>query len=132
MTLTSNPLGAPALTQGESTPRAAERFVIRGGVPVGGTVQVGGAKNAALPIMAACLLTRERCLIRNVPDIQDIRNMARVLESIGARVAFLEEGSVSIEAAEIDTTPPPDDLMRRMRASFLVVGPRPLIQAAAP
>jgi len=123
MTLTGNPLRAPSLPRGESASRTAERYVIQGGEPLSGTVQVGGAKNAALPIMAACLLTRERCVIHNVPDIQDIRNMARVLESIGARVDFLGNGSISIEAAEIATSSPPGDLMRRMRASFLVMGP---------
>ena len=66
--------------------------MIEGGHPATGTVQVGGAKNAALPIMAACLLTGDRCVIHNVPDIEDIRNMALVLESVGARVEFLGRG----------------------------------------
>ena len=82
-----------------------------------------GAKNAALPIMAACLLTRDRCTIHNVPDIEDIRSMARVLESIGARVEFLGNGSLAIEARDLVSGSPPADLMRRMRASFLVMGP---------
>jgi UDP-N-acetylglucosamine 1-carboxyvinyltransferase len=86
-------------------------------------VQVDGAKNAALPIMAACLLTRDRCTIHNVPDIEDIRSMARVLESIGARVEFLGNGSLAIEARDLVSGSPPADLMRRMRASFLVMGP---------
>jgi UDP-N-acetylglucosamine 1-carboxyvinyltransferase len=100
-----------------------ERFVIEGGYPAAGTVRVGGAKNAALPIMAACLLTRDRCVIHNIPDIEDIRNMARVLEAVGAHVQFLGNGIISIQASELSSCCPPDALMRKMRASFLVTGP---------
>jgi UDP-N-acetylglucosamine 1-carboxyvinyltransferase len=100
-----------------------ERFVIEGSYPAAGSVRIGGAKNAALPIMAACLLTRDRCVIHNVPDIEDIRNMARVLQAVGARVEFLAGGSISIQASEVSSCCPPDDLMRKMRASFLVTGP---------
>ncbi|MGE5619388.1 MAG: UDP-N-acetylglucosamine 1-carboxyvinyltransferase [Sphingomonadaceae bacterium] len=123
MTLTGGPLPGPALQPGGDGLRASERLIVEGGVPLRGTVRVDGAKNAALPIMAACLLTRERCTIHNVPDIEDIRSMARVLESIGARVDFLGSGSIAIEAGDLASTAPPYDLMRRMRASFLVVGP---------
>lgn len=123
MTLTGDPLVGPVPGPGGNGLPATERFIIEGGLPVRGTVQVDGAKNAALPIMAACLLTRERCVVRNVPDIEDIRSMARVLESIGARVEFLGNGSLAIEAAELQSSSPPSDLMRRMRASFLVMGP---------
>ncbi|MHB0870790.1 MAG: UDP-N-acetylglucosamine 1-carboxyvinyltransferase [Chloroflexota bacterium] len=123
MTLTGDPLPGSTLNPEGNGLQANERFIIEGGVPLSGTVQVDGAKNAALPIMAACLLTGERCTIRNVPDIEDIRSMARVLESIGARVDFPGNGSLAIEAADITSTAPPTDLMRRMRASFLVMGP---------
>lgn len=122
MTPTGHPASRPALAQGGS-PRNGERFVIQGGLPLAGTVRVGGAKNAVLPIMAATLLTREQCIIHNVPDIEDIRSMARVLESVGARVDFLEGGALAIEAGELTSSAPPPDLMTRMRASFLVVGP---------
>ncbi len=123
MTLAGDPLVGPIPDPRGNSVSTTERLIIEGGLPVSGTVQVDGAKNAALPIMAACLLTRERCVIQNIPDIEDIRSMARVLESIGARVDFLGNGSLAIEAAEIKSSAPPSDLMRRMRASFLVMGP---------
>lgn len=122
MTLVS-PLGDSAVSQTNGVSRSAERFVIHGKIPLHGTVQVGGAKNAALPVMAACLLTRDRCLVHNVPDIEDIRNMARVLESMGACVQYLGKSSISIEAREVFSCCPPDGIMRKMRASFLVMGP---------
>ncbi len=123
MTLTGKPLITPTLNLGGNSPPETERFLIEGGLPLAGTVQVDGAKNAALPIMAASLLTEDRCVIQNVPNIEDIRTMARVLESIGARVAFQGENSLEIETASITSTAPPPDMMRRMRASFLVMGP---------
>lgn len=123
MTPAARPVGGPTVGQDAVGARTSDRFVIEGGVPLRGTVQVGGAKNAALPIMAACLLTRERCIIHNVPDIEDIKCMARVLESIGARVDFLGGGAVAIEAAGLSSCAPPAEMMRRMRASFLVMGP---------
>src|SRR5450756_1356258 len=69
MTLVS-PLGKPAISHGNSDPLSTERFVIQGKLPLHGSVQVCGAKNAALPVMAACLLTQDRCTIHNVPDIR--------------------------------------------------------------
>ncbi len=123
MTLAGDPLVGPIRSRGSNELQGGERFIIEGGVPVSGTVQVDGAKNAALPVMAACLLTKERCVVQNIPNIQDIRSMARVLESIGARVEFLGNGALAIEAPEIESGSPPSDLMRRMRASFLVMGP---------
>lgn len=122
MTLVS-PLGDPKVSGSSAGGRNAERFVIQGRTPLHGTVRVCGAKNAALPVMAACLLTADSCTIHNVPNIEDIRNMARVLETLGARVRFLGGGSISIQAAEIFSCCPPDGIMRKMRASFLVMGP---------
>jgi len=122
MTLVS-PLGKPAISHGNSDPLSTERFVIQGKLPLHGSVQVCGAKNAALPVMAACLLTQDRCTIHNVPDIEDIGSMARVLESVGARVVFLGNGAIAIQASDVFPCCPPDAVMRRMRASFLVVGP---------
>ncbi|HAH99011.1 MAG TPA: UDP-N-acetylglucosamine 1-carboxyvinyltransferase, partial [Verrucomicrobiales bacterium] len=59
-------------------------LVIKGGVPLKGEVRISGAKNAALPLMAATLLTREECVLRNLPNLSDVRFMARILESLGA------------------------------------------------
>ncbi len=125
MTLVS-PLGEPSVSKTDGTNgagRSKERFAIEGGSPLHGIVKVGGAKNAALPVMAACLLTQDRCTIHNVPHIEDIRNMVRVLESIGAHVRYLGNDAISIEATDVYSCCPPDAIMRKMRASFLVMGP---------
>ena len=62
------------------------RWLIEGGVPLRGEVTIGGAKNAALPILAATLLTKEECILTNVPDLSDIRSMVSLLRSLGAEV----------------------------------------------
>jgi UDP-N-acetylglucosamine 1-carboxyvinyltransferase len=99
------------------------RLVIEGGHPLRGEIDIGGAKNAALPIMAACLLTSDWCVLSNVPDIEDIHTMAGVLQSLGAEVNFLSRHSVAIRAEHIHACRADAALARRMRASFLVVGP---------
>ena len=75
-------LGTESSTSGPSTQRM-EKFVIEGGVPLGGTITPAGNKNAALPILAACLLTDERVILRNVPQIRDVEVMLELLESLG-------------------------------------------------
>ena len=72
-----------------------ESLLIKGGVPLHGQVHVSGAKNAVLPIMAATLLTREKCVIRNVPDLSDVQFMGKILESLGASVKF-EDGTLTV------------------------------------
>ncbi len=98
-----------------------QSFVIRGGVPLHGQVQVSGAKNAALPIMAAALLTDEPCTIRRVPNVSDVRFMGRILESLGAEVRF-DGDSVHIRAKKINSVCD-YDLVRQMRGSICVMGP---------
>lgn len=98
-----------------------DRFVIQGGVPLRGEVIISGAKNAALPIMAAALLTEEPCVIRRVPDLSDVRFMARILESVGASVKF-EHGTLTIHAARIKGYGD-YDLVRKMRGSICIMGP---------
>lgn len=87
-----------------------------------GKVTVGGAKNSALPAIAACLLTSGECVIEGVPDLVDVRIMLDVLAELGVR-AEIGPGSVRIGAREIATHEAPYELVRRMRASFLVMGP---------
>jgi UDP-N-acetylglucosamine 1-carboxyvinyltransferase len=106
-----------------TSPRGGARLTIEGGHPLRGLVDIGGAKNAALPIMAACLLTSDWCVLSNVPDIEDIHTMAAVLESLGAEVNFLSRHSVAIRAENLRTCRAEPELARRMRASFLVMGP---------
>lgn len=95
---------------------------IEGRRPLSGEVTVGGAKNAALPIFAATLLTSSPCTIRNVPDLSDIRFMADILRHLGAEVEDQGGGVWQITASSIDHTAP-YDLVRKMRASVCLMGP---------
>lgn len=95
---------------------------IRGGNPLGGTVEISGAKNAALPIFAATLLTAEPCVIENVPDLSDIRFMGELLAHLGAEVERLDAHTWRITAGDIAHTAP-YELMRKMRASVCLMGP---------
>ena len=98
-------------------------IVVEGGHPLRGVVPIGGAKNAALPILAACLLTREPCTISNLPDIEDLHSMFAVLRSLGARVERRDRHSVTMCAEDLVAAEVPAALGTLMRASFLVVGP---------
>lgn len=103
---------------------ATERIVTVGGRTLRGRVAIGGAKNAALPAMAAALLTEEECVLENVPLLDDVFVMAELLRALGAEVDLdTERHRVRIRAAEIDVFEPPPELVARMRASFLVTGP---------
>ncbi|MEM8549477.1 MAG: UDP-N-acetylglucosamine 1-carboxyvinyltransferase [Verrucomicrobiota bacterium] len=95
---------------------------IRGGQELSGTVEIGGAKNACLPIFAATLLTAEPVTIRNVPDLSDVRYMADILEKLGAEVERLDPHSWRITAKKVATRAP-YDLVRKMRASVCLMGP---------
>src|SRR5208282_814572 len=98
-----------------------ESFLIKGGVPLHGEVGISGSKNAALPIMAATLLTDEPCVIRRVPALSDTRFMARILESLGAKVKF-EDGTLTVRARKIRGYGD-YNLVRKMRGSICIMGP---------
>jgi UDP-N-acetylglucosamine 1-carboxyvinyltransferase len=102
-----------------------EKFVIEGGVPLSGTVTPAGNKNAALPLLTACLLTEEEVVLRNVPRIRDVDAMIGLLEDLGARVEWRGDNDVSVDAAAVDDsrTAPDRELSERIRASFLLAGP---------
>jgi len=95
---------------------------IEGGHGLSGVLHVGGAKNAALPIFAATLLTEEPCVIENVPELSDLRFMADILRHMGAEVEVLDAHTWKITAKTIGHTAP-YDLVRRMRASICLLGP---------
>ena len=98
-----------------------DSLLIKGGVPLHGDVQISGAKNAVLPIMAATLLTPEKCVIRRVPDLSDVGFMAQILQSLGAEVK-VDGDTVSVRAHKL--TPIGDyDLVRKMRGSICILGP---------
>lgn len=101
-----------------------EKLVITGGKRLSGDVRIGGAKNAALPMIAAALLTSEECVFTNVPCIDDTRLMVQLLAQLGCEVEFDERRHrVSVRAKDITSVTAPRDLVSRMRASFLVTGP---------
>ena len=99
-----------------------EVFRIHGGGPLEGVVEVSGAKNAALPIFAATLLTDQPCRIDNVPDLSDLRFMVEILESMGASVDQDEAGSWNVQASKLNPVAP-YELVRKMRASICLMGP---------
>ena len=98
-----------------------ESLLIKGGVPLHGEVHISGAKNAVLPILAATLLTPEKCVIHRVPDLSDVGFMGKILASLGAEVK-IDEDTVTVRAAKIK--PHGDyDLIRKMRGSICILGP---------
>jgi UDP-N-acetylglucosamine 1-carboxyvinyltransferase len=99
-----------------------EKFVIQGGVPLSGEITVAGNKNAALPILAACLLTDEEVVLSNVPRIRDTETQVAVLERLGVRVDW-SGASLRLRANGVSDTSPDEELSARIRASFLLAGP---------
>ena len=105
-----------------------DKIRITGGVPLDGVIAIGGAKNSALPLMAASLLTADTLTLENVPDLADIATMANLLVQHGTGVAMAADSGTSgrkldLSAAHITSTTAPYDLVRKMRASVLVLGP---------
>ena len=99
-----------------------ERFLIEGGTPLYGEVEISGAKNAALKLVAAALLAPGRTTLHNVPRINDVDTMLAVLDGLGARTEFSGH-TLQIEAGDLDSYTAPYDLVRKMRASIVVLGP---------
>lgn len=99
------------------------KLTVYGGRRLFGEVTVDGAKNAALPLFAATVLTDDEVILENVPDVGDVRTMIVLLESVGKRVCTLDAGVYSIRAERALEGVPPDALVRRLRASFLLLGP---------
>ncbi len=100
-----------------------EKFVIRGGTPLSGEVIAAGNKNAALPILAACLLTEEEVVLGNVPRIRDIETQVAVLEGLGVRAGWGPDNELRLQADRVTETAPEEALSARIRASFLLAGP---------
>jgi UDP-N-acetylglucosamine 1-carboxyvinyltransferase len=100
-----------------------DMFVIRGGKPLEGTVAVGGAKNSALPLMAAALAAEGETILHGVPRLVDVDTLAILLETLGVRVKRLDAGELSLCVASESGHVADYELVRRMRASFCVLGP---------
>ena len=102
-----------------------DKFLIRGGKALRGTVAISGAKNSALPVMAAALLTSEKVVVRNVPKVRDLITMSRLLAFMDAKVSVTEvpASDYTIEAPKLNHTEAPYELVKTMRASILTLGP---------
>ncbi len=96
-------------------------LVIKGGTPLKGEVKISGSKNAALPLMAATLLTSEECILRKLPNLSDVQYMARILKSLGA-VVEMNRGTIRVRAKKIEGFGD-YDLIRKMRGSICILGP---------
>jgi UDP-N-acetylglucosamine 1-carboxyvinyltransferase len=99
-----------------------DRFIIQGGFPLRGTVEVSGAKNAILPIMAASLLAPGKSVLSNVPNLIDLKTMSHLMRIIGARVE-ISEGRMYIDSTDVCYCEAPYELVSKMRASIYVMGP---------
>jgi UDP-N-acetylglucosamine 1-carboxyvinyltransferase len=101
-----------------------DSFIVRGGQPLQGTLIASGSKNAALPIMAATLLSAERCTLHRIPVLRDIATMMTLLSSLGATATRpSSDGALIIESSAVSEFRAPYDLVKTMRASILVLGP---------
>ncbi len=99
------------------------KFVVEGGVPLRGTIRPAGNKNAALPILAACLLTDEAVTLENVPNIRDVRTLTELLGELGAQVSWDGPNEVTIRAADVHSSSIDAAMAARIRASILLAGP---------
>ncbi|TNE44225.1 MAG: UDP-N-acetylglucosamine 1-carboxyvinyltransferase [Deltaproteobacteria bacterium] len=99
-----------------------DKFIVYGGARLVGETHVSGAKNAVLPLLSACLLTRGKSTIHNVPDLRDVRTMLRLLQEMGAE-AHMEDHTVWVDTSNLEKQEAAYDLVRTMRASVLVLGP---------
>jgi UDP-N-acetylglucosamine 1-carboxyvinyltransferase len=100
-----------------------EKFVIEGGIPLQGVITPSGNKNAALPILAACLLTDEPVILHNVPQIKDVIDMRTLLESLGVQTEILDGNTWRLAARDVRAADLDPDMCRRIRASILLAGP---------
>ena len=98
------------------------RYEIHGGTPLNGSVTISGAKNAVVAILPAALLVKGACRIENVPDISDVRILLEIIEGMGAKVEKPEPGVVIIDSSGPISTSPNEELARKMRASYYLMG----------
>jgi UDP-N-acetylglucosamine 1-carboxyvinyltransferase len=100
-----------------------DKLIIQGGARLSGEIRVSGAKNAALPLMCAALLTEDELTLSNVPHLRDVSTMVRLLSQMGVEVSLDDKLGLSLRAARLSNPTAPYDLVKTMRASILVLGP---------
>lgn len=111
---------ATETTQGDRI--ILEKFIINGGIPLRGEVQISGAKNAAVAILPATILAGGICVIENLPNISDVATSVRILHEMGADIRTLDASTLEIDTSHLTTTEVPEDLSRQMRASYYFLG----------
>ena len=99
-----------------------EKFIICGGEPLNGDVNISGMKNSALPILFGTILTNDTCIIDNLPDISDVQDSLAILESVGASVRFINTNTVIIDTKNVTPKSPPLELVSKIRASYYLWG----------
>ena len=97
------------------------KFIVQGGKTLKGEVLVSGSKNAALPILCASMLTKEKVILKNVPNIADIHTMIKILRAFGAGIKF-QNNEMEISARNLKSNGIPNDVIKKMRASILILG----------
>lgn len=100
-----------------------EKLIIKGGIPLNGEIKISGAKNAALPILAASLLSSMPIQISNIPHLQDVTTIVNLLGQLGVRITLDERSNIEVDSSHLDSFQAPYELVRTMRASILVLGP---------
>src|SRR5450830_625553 len=100
-----------------------DKLLIRGGRQLHGEVIISGAKNAALPELCVCLLTAEPVTLSNVPRLQDVATMLKLIRNMGVAVDRSEDGRVTVNAGSLTSPEAPYELVKTMRASVLALGP---------
>jgi len=100
-----------------------DKFIINGGIPLSGAVTPSGNKNSALPLLAACLLTEEPVVLRNIPEILDVKSMRSLLQSLGVQMEHIADHAWKIQATEVRPSDLDPDLCKNIRASILLAGP---------
>ena len=99
-----------------------KKFIINGGKPLNGSIEVSGMKNAALPVLFATILTEDICVIENIPEIDDVTLALDILRKMGARIKMLDSTTAEIDTSKVSGGTAPFDLVRKMRASYYLVG----------
>ena len=100
-----------------------DKLLIRGGRTLQGEVLISGAKNAALPELCAALLTDQPVILRNVPRLQDVSTMLKLVRNMGVKAEREESGTVRLDASDLTSPEAPYELVKTMRASVLALGP---------
>src|SRR4051794_10849148 len=100
-----------------------DKLLIRGGRPLSGEVRISGAKNAALPELCAALLSAEPVILQNVPRLQDVATMLKLIRNMGATADYGNDGTVKLDSGELHFPEAPYEMVKTMRASVLALGP---------